>query len=61
VTEHEAAPALVGVTDRLPLVPELEAETPAPEQLTEAEEALLVCQLNVLAVPTVTVAGLKKV
>lgn len=56
-----AVPALPVPTVMLPLVPEPVAVAPAPEQLTEADVALLVLQLNVLLWPAVTVAGLKNV
>jgi hypothetical protein len=61
VTVQVAVPAEEVPTLMLPLVPEPVAVAPAPEQDTEAEDAPDVCQAKVLALPAVTVVGLKKV
>lgn len=60
VTVQVAVPALLVPTVMLPLVLEPVAVAPAPEQLTVAELAFAVVQVNVLLPPTATVVGLKE-
>lgn len=60
VTVHVAVPALDVPTAMLPLVPEPVAVAPAPEQLTLADVAFEVVQLNVDDAPADTEVGLNE-